>query len=246
MVMALPARSYRWQPASHVSALLPSASSFRSVLWVRQRTDPRHGVDYCGRMLKKTSGLFSIEHGAAAYAFDFALYGVAVCALAACLTWMAPVSTWPVWMAYAVLGWAVWTLLEYAVHRFILHGLPPFNRWHSEHHHRPTALICAPTVLSVGLIAGFFFLPLAWGWGVSVAMSLTLGLTLGYLAYAVLHHATHHWRARGAWLKRRKLWHAQHHRSTSADPTSKQAYFGVSSGFWDHVFGTARRLPGRP
>jgi sterol desaturase/sphingolipid hydroxylase (fatty acid hydroxylase superfamily) len=205
---------------------------------VRQRTDPCARADYGERMLKRTSALFSIEHGSAAYAFDFALYGVAVLALAAGLTWLVPLSTWPVWAAFAVLGWGVWTLLEYAVHRFILHGVRPFNRWHLEHHHRPTALICAPTVLSVGLIVGFFFLPLAWGWGVTVALALTLGLTVGYLAYAVLHHATHHWRARGNWLKRRKLWHAQHHRCSTGDAKSKQAYFGVSSSFWDHVFRT--------
>lgn len=192
-------------------------------------------------MLKKTRGLFSIEHGTTAYAFDFALYGAAVVLLAACLKLTAPLSAWPVWAGFAVLGWAVWTLLEYAVHRFVLHGLPPFNRWHGEHHHRPAALICAPTVLSVGLIVGFFFLPLVWGWGVPTALSLTLGLTVGYLAYAVLHHATHHWRARGVWMKRRKLWHAQHHRSSSADSKGSQAYYGVSSGFWDHVFGTAKQ-----
>ncbi len=206
-------------------------------------------------MLKKTQSLFSIEHGEAAYAFDFALYLFAVLALGAGLIWLAPFSEWPHWAGFALLGWGVWTLLEYAVHRFVLHGLPPFNRWHFEHHHRPAALICAPTVLSVGLIAGFFFLPLAWGWGLTVAISLTLGLTLGYLAYAVLHHATHHWRARSPWLKRRKLWHAQHHsversvggvgRQGSAGgdhanrPKGKSAYYGVSSGFWDHVFGTA-------
>jgi len=192
-------------------------------------------------MSKKTTGLFSIEHGETAYAFDFALYGFAVLALGGALTWLAPMSTWPHWAALAFLGWGLWTLLEYAVHRFILHGVRPFSRWHLEHHHRPTALICAPTVLSVGLIAGFFFLPLAWGWGVELGLSLTLGLTVGYLAYAVLHHATHHWRARGSWLKHRKLWHGQHHRSADAESTGKQAYFGVSSGFWDHVFRTAQK-----
>ena len=153
----------------------------------------------------------------AAYAFDFALYGVAVLALAVGLSWLAPFAEWPRWLGLALSGWGIWTLLEYAVHRFVLHRLPPFKRWHFEHHHRPAALICAPTVLSVGL------------------------------AYAVLHHATHHWRARGAWLKRRKLWHAQHHRvqrgshPAGADISNgKSAYFGVSSGFWDHVFHTAQ------
>ena len=191
-------------------------------------------------MLKNIPALFSIEHSIAAYAFDFAVYGFAIIALTAALKWLAPVGAAPTWAALALLGWFVWTLLEYAVHRFILHGVAPFNRWHSEHHDRPTALICAPTVLSAGLIGGFFFLPLTWVCGLTAAMSLTLGLTCGYLAYAVLHHGTHHWRARGSWLKRRKLWHAQHHRCAPHACNGKHGFFGVSSGFWDHVFATAK------
>jgi cyclopropane-fatty-acyl-phospholipid synthase len=57
----------------------------------------------------------------------------------------------------------------------------------------------------------------------------------GYLAYTVTHHATHHWRGESAWLLRRKQWHAQHHHR-SAQP----GFFGVTSGFWDGIFGSGR------
>jgi sterol desaturase/sphingolipid hydroxylase (fatty acid hydroxylase superfamily) len=57
----------------------------------------------------------------------------------------------------------------------------------------------------------------------------------GYLAYDLLHYATHHLPMPGAvgrWLKRHHLLH--HH-------ASPDARFGVSSALWDVVF---RTLPG--
>ena len=65
------------------------------------------------------------------------------------------------------------------------------------------------------------------------ASAFTLGVVGGYLAYGIVHHAVHHWPADYAWLRRRRLWHAMHHHR---QPPQR---FGVSSGFWDRVFGTA-------
>jgi cyclopropane-fatty-acyl-phospholipid synthase len=179
--------------------------------------------------------LLSIEHSKAAYVADFALYGAAVAALTLCLRLAAP--TWQAGelAAVAALGVAGWTLAEYGLHRFVLHGVQPFKRWHAEHHDRPTALICAPTLLSASLIALLVFLPVLALAGTLVAGALTLGMLTGYLAYAVTHHATHHWRADNAWLHRRKLFHARHHHGR--DP----GCYGVTSGFWDRVFGSRRR-----
>ena len=86
-------------------------------------------------------------------------------------------------------------------------------------------------MLSASLIFVLVFLP-AWLLGNTwSASALTLGVLTGYLAYAVTHHATHHWRGNSAWLKRRKHWHAQHHHRTG-----QPGCYGVTSGFWDHVF----------
>jgi cyclopropane-fatty-acyl-phospholipid synthase len=60
-----------------------------------------------------------------------------------------------------------------------------------------------------------------------------LGVLVGYLGYSLTHHATHHWPARNAWTRRRKRWHAMHH-GALAQP----GYYGVTSGFWDALFGT--------
>jgi sterol desaturase/sphingolipid hydroxylase (fatty acid hydroxylase superfamily) len=73
------------------------------------------------------------------------------------------------------------------------------------------------------------------------ACALTLGVVAGYLAYAVTHHATHHWRADNLWLQRRKRWHALHHHDKEAPRC-----YGVTSAIWDHVFGSAWRRAAKP
>ncbi len=181
-------------------------------------------------------GLFSLDHSRAAYRFDFALYGAAVVLLAVFLLLAGPRERRLEIAAFALAGLVGWTAIEYALHRFVLHRLRPFSRWHAEHHQRPKALICTPTILSAALIAALVFLPaLALGnlWS---ACALTLGVTGGYLSFSIAHHATHHWRADSGWLKRRKRWHALHHHSNGQSDC-----YGVTTEFWDHVFGTARR-----
>ena len=186
---------------------------------------------------KEHMGLFTLEHSQGAYRADFVLYGSAVLLLAAYLMLEGPRAHWPQIVAFVLAGLAGWSLVEYLLHRFVLHGVQPFKGWHAEHHQRPTALICAPTILSAALILTLVFLPALLASNLWRACALTLGVLAGYLAYAVVHHATHHWRADTVWLRQRKRWHARHHH------TNGPACFGVTSGFWDHVFGsTARTL----
>lgn len=122
------------------------------------------------------------------------------------------------------------------MHRFVLHGLAPFSRWHAQHHQRPAALICSPTVFSALLIATLVFAPVLLALGVAHGSAFSLGVLAGYLAYTVTHHATHLWRAQAGWLKRRKLSHTLHHHDVA-----QALCFGVSTSFWDHVFRTGKR-----
>jgi sterol desaturase/sphingolipid hydroxylase (fatty acid hydroxylase superfamily) len=177
--------------------------------------------------------VFSLEHSKVAYRADFAVYGLAVVLLAAFALLAGPPDERYDMAGLALLGLASWTAIEYALHRFVLHGVQPFSRWHAEHHQRPRALICTPTVFSAMLIATLVFLPALLLGNLWRACGLTLGVLVGYLAYTVTHHATHHWRADSAWLKERKRWHALHHH-----PVEREACFGVTTGFWDRVFGT--------
>lgn len=181
-------------------------------------------------MRKVAMALFSIERGRAAYWADFGIYGAAIAALVIVLSVFAPREQWPILAVLVVLGVAAWTLIEYAVHRFILHGLEPFLSWHAEHHERPTALMSTPTLLSTSLVASLVFLPGLLAAGLWRASALTLGVTAGYLAYSLTHHATHHWRSRGPWMTRRKRWHARHHHMAGC--------YGVSCSFWDRLLGT--------
>lgn len=179
-------------------------------------------------------GLFSLEHGKAAYFADFVAYALAVAGLAAFLVVSTPHGAHLSLIALATAGFAGWTLAEYVLHRFVLHGLAPFREWHTRHHQRPTALISTPTLLSASLIVALVTAPAAVLGGRWAACALTLGVSSGYLAYAITHHATHHRRAKSRWLLRRKRWHARHHH-LGAPPRC----FGVTGAFWDRVFGTA-------
>jgi len=175
--------------------------------------------------------LFSLEHSRAAYLADFALLYGSVAVLAAFLVASDRPERRGDVAAFAIIGLGSWTLIEYVLHRFVLHGLQPFRRWHSLHHRRQTDLIYAPTILSVSAVTGLAFLS-RWMLGdLSRACALTLGLLIGYLAYSITHHAVHYWRSDNAWLRRRKRWHSLHHR-----PSQPAGRYGVTTAFWDHVF----------
>ncbi len=184
--------------------------------------------------------MLKLEHSTAAYRADLALYGVLSLGLAALLALGSPPDSRLALAAWATAGGTLWTLVEYLLHRFVLHGLAPFSRWHADHHHRPKALIASPTLLSVGLFALLAVAPAWFLWGPWPACALSFGLITGYGIYGLTHHATHHrvpaWAQRSAWLSRRRRWHARHHAAgRSGTPAG---HFGVSLDFWDHVFGT--------
>ena len=115
-------------------------------------------------------------------------------------------------------GVVAFTLTEYLVHRFVLHGFAPTE--HRLHHANPDRAvltifwqiwICFALVY---LIAG----------GAFVA-----GVLVAYAWYLFLHHCAHHGPDK---LPLPLLKHHQsHHRFASRN-------YGVSTTLWDHVFGT--------
>jgi sterol desaturase/sphingolipid hydroxylase (fatty acid hydroxylase superfamily) len=187
----------------------------------------------------------ALEHSPTVYQADFAFYGSASVSMAFVLIRYSPSGRGGAMLLWALAGGTAWTLIEYVLHRFVLHGMPPFNRWHAEHHQRPTALIASPTVFSAALFGTLAALPGWWLLGAWPACALTFGLMTGYLAYGLTHHATHHpppWlRGRSVWLLRRRQWHAMHHGAAASGNASTPGHFGVSSSLWDHVFGTRGR-----
>lgn len=193
---------------------------------------------------------FVLEHSPAAYRADFAFYGLAVALIAFVLVRYSPYGMGGELLLWALSGGLAWTLIEYVLHRFVLHGLPPFSRWHAEHHSRPAALIASPTFFTATLFATLAALPGWWLLGAWPDCAVMFGLLAGYLAYGLTHHATHHsspWlRGRSAWLLRRRRWHALHHGAAAAGVASKQGNFGVSSDLWDRVFGTRKASVSKP
>lgn len=181
---------------------------------------------------------FSLEHSKAAYRFDLGFFGGASAGLAALLVLIGPPEKLPEIIACAALGLASWTLIEYGLHRFVLHGLRPFSSWHTEHHMRPAARIYSPTLVSVTLIAALVYLPAWLICGPWPACAGTFGIVAGDFGYAITHHAIHHWGAEGGWIRGRKRWHGLHH-ARRLDLLGRPGYYGVTTSFWDHLFRTA-------
>jgi len=176
--------------------------------------------------------IFEIKHGHLGYWADFAVYGFGVAVWGGGMVLLAPRDEPTLLLFFGALGLAGWTLVEYLMHRFVLHGIEPFRRWHAMHHEAPAALISTPTVLTAGAIGLLVFLPAMLLGNPWRACALTLGLSLGYLLYSLLHHGIHHWRAKRRWLKERKYLHAVHHHEDG------RCSYGVTTSFWDRVFRT--------
>jgi sterol desaturase/sphingolipid hydroxylase (fatty acid hydroxylase superfamily) len=170
-----------------------------------------------------------------AYYGDFVLFGLAIPAVAvagiAAGQWsVAAIETV---VPLTVAGAILWTLLEYLAHRYVFHKVPWIHELHEAHHHDQMALISVPTFASAAVAVVVVFLPLWLAMGTVAACGLTAGLMFGYLVYGICHHALHHWTFKpdglGMALKRR---HALHHHFDEG------MNFGVTTGFWDKVFGT--------
>ena len=179
-------------------------------------------------------GLFTLEHSKLAYRADFALHSAAIVALAIVLVRGTPAADGFEIAALIAAGLLAWSGLEYLLHRFVLHGLPPFRGWHAQHHRRPTALIYTPTVFTAALVAAGVFLPMWLAGGVWRACALTLGILLGYLSYSLTHHAVHHSRSTGAWLAQRRRWHARHHQATEGTGLLRRHHLAVGPPVQQH------------
>jgi sterol desaturase/sphingolipid hydroxylase (fatty acid hydroxylase superfamily) len=127
-------------------------------------------------------------------------------------------------------GLALWTLLEYLLHRFAFHRLAP----HYRHHEFPTErrYIFAPLWFSLSAAAVLFgILGLAAGSWAHGAL-VEAGIVVGYLCYEVVHIWIHSPRSGGVVLTALRRHHYYHH---FADDTK---CYGVTSPLWDRVFGS--------
>jgi len=137
------------------------------------------------------------------------------------------------WLGSVAFGLLMWTIVEYGVHRCVLHSIETVARLHEQHHAKPGAYVGTPTWMSLlcFVLGGFAPALVLFGW--QVASGLTIGLLFGYLWYLLVHDAVHRRQVqRGSLLYKLKIHHARHHHA------KMPGNFGVTSSFWDRVFGT--------
>jgi len=147
--------------------------------------------------------------------------------------------------AYWIFGAFVWTFLEYLLHRFLFHldGYIPDNRvgitlhftLHGIHHYLPMDKyrLVMPPALFVVLASPFWKLAhiiFAYNW--YAATAVYCGGIFGYICYDLTHYFLHHQNL-PLWYKQLKKYHLQHHF------LDYELGFGVTSKFWDDIFGTA-------
>ncbi len=141
-------------------------------------------------------------------------------------------------LALSAVGFLVFGWLEYAVHRWVLHGpFPTLRLSHARHHAAPLELYSAPLfVILAASLAVFGALDLVMSQ--ASAAFIVFGLYTGYDYFAVLHHLQHHAESALAHvspLHRLERFHSRHHHRPGVN-------FGITTTFWDRVFGTYESL----
>lgn len=155
-------------------------------------------------------------------------------------------------LAFAAAGLALWTAMEYFVHRYLLHvAFPPGGRFwrralhklfdasHADHHAQPWDGYHINGHLDT-LFVAVWLVPLSFLAPPHTASVAVAALFVAYLAEEWAHHAMHYrnysWRY-FQYVRRRHLYHHSRHGVGTA--------YGITSDFWDKVFGTRIPLPQR-
>ena len=124
------------------------------------------------------------------------------------------------------LGLAAWSLVEYAVHGWLSHRFrTPIGALHFEHHRDARRVFTSPAAWVPLAGVAFLLLPAAFA----------LGLLCGFLHYEYVHWRIHFRSPRSVREERLRAHHLAHH------ACSAKAYYGVTTRFWDRVFGTLPR-----
>jgi dihydroceramide fatty acyl 2-hydroxylase len=143
-------------------------------------------------------------------------------------------------IALVAVGYLIWTLFEYWLHRIVFHfepeqGVGARLHWmiHGVHHDHPNdpLRLVMPPAASIPLALVFYAL-FVLVLGSQRAFAFGAGFLAGYLFYDMIHYHLHHHTPRtrmGKWL--REL-HMRHHFQDD------ERGFGISAPYWDRVFGT--------
>lgn len=149
--------------------------------------------------------------------------------------------TWATSLFWVAGGVAAWTLVEYLLHRYVFHWTrvrEPFRSLasglHIAHHRSAETahLILTPPVVSLSFGLAIYGVLSVATWSLARGGLMEAGLLLGYLAYEWIHFGVHRSKVPGSLLRRLQRHHFQHH------DRHPRGCFGVTSPFWDWMFGT--------
>jgi hypothetical protein len=153
-------------------------------------------------------------------------------------------------LGFFTTGAAMWTYMEYFVHRYVLHGRFPdgpglyqlflhkyFDHLHWEHHKRPwdgnhINGTIEDTLPFVGPVAILFLLA-----PIHTLPALLAGFVQSYIVEEWVHHSVHFCQFKGTYFQYIKRHHLYHH-----SPKGSEVAFGLTNGFWDIACET--RIPG--
>ncbi|KAJ3329706.1 fatty acid alpha-hydroxylase [Gonapodya sp. JEL0774] len=147
---------------------------------------------------------------------------------------------------YYAFGVFLWTFLEYSLHRWAFHieRFLPDNQvafllhflTHGVHHFLPMdglRLVMPPALFCI-LLAPVYATLIPFFPSYNTAHATLAGALLGYVGYDMTHYYLHHGRVITAHLRAMKTWHMDHHYKNA------NSLFGITSKFWDYVFGTTQ------
>ena len=144
-------------------------------------------------------------------------------------------------LALSAGGLLVWTLIEYLLHRLLLHPHPQapallsvIEKLHLGHHRDPqdevkiTVPVSGSLPIAGGLLVLFRLTAGSW----EVAALLMTGSVAGYLYYEAVHFWIHCGSSGVGWLGQRRANHFFHHFK------DQHRCFGVTTPLWDRLLGT--------
>lgn len=99
------------------------------------------------------------------------------------------------WLFFLIVGYVVWSAIEYMAHRYIYHAIARFGIGHNLHHQNPTSLLGVPWYVTTLVLLGIFY-ALSWVFdpariGAFMAFSWFF-YTLGCFLHHWMHRVTFH------------------------------------------------------
>lgn len=128
-----------------------------------------------------------------------------------------------------VAGLFAWTLLEYIIHGVLAHSHRTFvTPIHNEHHVDPRAVFAMRAYIPTAIV----LIVLLTIFAMAPGMIFLLGIVAGFAVYEYVHFRIHFAMPASAVEARLRARHLAHH---TKEP---DAIFGVTTRFWDVVFGS--------